>query len=154
MKKLMIIALFILTAPSYTIVAQSKQKHKPVTERQQIIAIEYRWVKSYITGDTSFLKSLFSEEAKFISTKGEVTSTQSEIAELKQGAVRYNTFDTSDIDPVFYGNTAVVTNKSHINATVISSGKTVDLQVRALDIFVKKHGQWKLVASQITKINL
>lgn len=130
------------------------QSKKLPGARQELIDIEHKWVKSYLTRDTVFLKSLFDNEAKFISTHGELTTSKTEIGEVSKNTIKYNAFETTDVDPVIYGNTAVVTNQSHINATIIASGKTVDLHVRALDVFVKKNGRWQVVASQITRTDM
>src|ERR1700710_1565143 len=78
-------AAVLLLALCPNLFAQSK---KVPAARQELINIEYRWVKSYLTRDTAFLKSLFAGDAKFISTHGEVTTSKTEIGEVTKNTIK------------------------------------------------------------------
>jgi hypothetical protein len=51
-----------------------------------------------------------------------------------------------------YGNAAVITGRSHIEATVAGNSLSADL--RFMDVWTAHDGHWQAVASQVTRIEM
>jgi uncharacterized protein (TIGR02246 family) len=124
----------------------------PRDEHQALIDLEHRWVASYVAGDAAFLQHLFADDAVFINSRGQVSTGPQEIEELRTGAVRYRKFETWDVMPRTHGDAAHVTARSHIEGVFTQSQREFVVDVRVLDVFVRSGDSWKLVASQITRV--
>jgi ketosteroid isomerase-like protein len=81
-----------------------------------------------------------------------VSTGPQEIEELRSGAVRYRKFETRDVVPRIHGDAAFVTARSHIEGVFTQSQREFAVDVRVLDAFIRSGDSWKLVASQITRV--
>jgi ketosteroid isomerase-like protein len=51
-----------------------------------------------------------------------------------------------------HGSTAVVTGLNTLESSATASGKHISGAYRFTDVFVKRHGRWQVVASQLTRV--
>jgi ketosteroid isomerase-like protein len=124
----------------------------PRDDHRALIELERRWVASYVAADAGFLQQLFAADAVFINSRGQVSTGPQEIEELRSGAVRYRKFETWDVVPRIHGDAAFVTARSHIEGVFTQSQREFAVDVRVLDAFIRAGDAWKLVASQITRV--
>jgi ketosteroid isomerase-like protein len=127
---------------------------RPATrdDTQTLIDLEQQWVASYVAADAGYLRRLFADEAVFVSSSGVVTTGAQEIDELASGAVRYTRFSTWDLAPRVLGDTAYVTARSHVEGHVVATARDFVVDLRVLDVFVRRGAAWRLVASQATRV--
>jgi ketosteroid isomerase-like protein len=124
----------------------------PHDDAQRLTDLEQRWVASYVAADAAFLRRLFADDVVFVSSSGVVTTGAQEIDELASGAVRYTRFSTWDLAPRVLGDTAYVTARSHVEGHVVATARDFAVDLRVLDVFVRRGATWRLVASQATRV--
>lgn len=121
-------------------------------DSRALIALEHRWVASYVSRDAAFLETLYARDAVFVNSRGELGTAAQEIMEVRTGTVVYRKFDTWDIVPRIHGDTAVVTVRSRVEGVVPASGREFAVDLRMIDVFVRAGGTWKVVSSQGSRI--
>jgi ketosteroid isomerase-like protein len=121
-------------------------------DAQALIELEHRWTAAYVNADAEFLDELYRDDLVLVSSRGEVFTKQQEVDEVRTGAVRYRRFDTKDIVPRVFGDIAVVTAVSHVEAVVTATQREIVVDMRVIDVFVRSGGQWHVLASQGTRM--
>ena len=69
---------------------------------------------------------------------------------LESDATQINASDVDEIEVRLFGDTAVVTGRTHARGT--QSGAPFDVRLRFTDVFVRRGDQWQAVASHATTI--
>jgi hypothetical protein len=54
--------------------------------------------------------------------------------------------------PRVFGDIAVVTAVSHVEAVVTATQREIVVDMRVLDVFVRSGGQWQVLATQGTRL--
>jgi ketosteroid isomerase-like protein len=121
-------------------------------DAQALIELEHRWAAAYVNADAELLDKLYRDDLVLVSSRGEVLTKQQEVAEVRTGAVRYRRFDTKDLVPRVFGDTAVVTAVSHIEAVVTETQREIVVDMRVIDVFVRSGGRWQVLATQGTRL--
>lgn len=127
--------------------AQTSSKDQ---DEAAISAIKDRWRKAYLAGDADYLASILSPTFIQTNARGQISSRDEELNELRQGDVRYTRFDSLENKIDLYGDVAVATGATWIQGTIKSIGKPIDVRVRVTDTFVRQNGKWMVVASAAT----
>jgi uncharacterized protein (TIGR02246 family) len=107
-------------------------------------------VSSYAKNDAAVPARIFADDFTFTNPIGEVMTKEQRIGQIKPGGVMFDSYSVDDVNVRIYGDTAVVTNRATL------AGKRGDQalagQYRVTQVFVKKGGNWQLVAAQSTPI--
>ena len=117
---------------------------------QQIRALADQTAEASLKGDASFFEKHYADDAVIIHSDGKMSTKAQEIAALKSGAVKYESYDVHELKIRVDGNTAVVSSLISSKRTV--NGKPVSGDVRSTRVWIKQKGDWKLVASQATGV--
>ena len=118
---------------------------------ETLMQSERDWAQAFVKGDAGTVERL--EAPEFVSTApdGKVGDRALDLKDLKSGNFKAEGMDVTDMKVQVYGDTAVVTG-----LTTIKGGKYGDQdisgQYRFTDTWVKKNGQWQVVASQATAV--
>jgi ketosteroid isomerase-like protein len=102
--------------------------------------------------DAGFLDQLYRDDLVLVSSRGEIVTKQQEVEEVRTGAVRYRKFDTWDIVPRVFGDVAVVTALTRIEAIVTATQREIAVDLRVIDVFVRSGGTWRVLATQATRL--
>lgn len=119
---------------------------------ETVAALNKRWMQAYTEGDIDFLERHMSEDYVGTFPDGTVHDKQSEIESVKSGAVKIVEMAPKEMTVRIYGKTAVITGRSHIQATV--GGQEMSADFRFTDVWVVQQGEWQAVASQVTRIEV
>jgi ketosteroid isomerase-like protein len=132
---------------------QATASTNPSKDEQAIISIAHEWCHAYLSGDADYIDSIMSPGFVLTNVRGEVSKKAEEVAEVRNGIIHYDKFETSDLNVRVYGDAVVVTGRTSIKGTVKKSGRIIDAQIRFTDTFVRqKNGEWQIVAGQTTFI--
>jgi uncharacterized protein (TIGR02246 family) len=114
------------------------------SEATEIRALESKWVDAYKQRQIATLASLLAED--FVITV-EDGSTYGKVGFVSHssGALRVDVAETSDLKIRMHGNVAVVTGAYHERGE--SGGQSYDYHDRLTDVWMKRDGKWKLIAS-------
>ena len=118
---------------------------------QQISALSDAMIQANLKEDTSFYEKYYAEEATIVHGNGKLFTKDQEIADLKSGALKYESIDVREKTIQVYGDTAVV----HMMLTFkgLLGGKAFGpIDLRRTVVWVNQKGGWKIVAWQVTRV--
>ncbi len=70
----------------------------------------------------------------------------------KNGNAVYDSYESDGVNVRAYGNTVVATGRITRKGHSKVQNKDLSGQFRFTRVYVKQHGQWQMVASQVTRI--
>ncbi|MEO6611444.1 MAG: GNAT family N-acetyltransferase [Chitinophagaceae bacterium] len=127
-----------------------------VDEKSELLSLEYKWLEAEFSLDTAYLSSII--DSSFIAvSEGKIHNKQEDILDMYtnisqriKDSIFIDSFKLENTLVNLYGNTAVVTFVVHTNG----SNKTMPTErwTRFYDVWVKRDGKWKAVASQGSKV--
>jgi ketosteroid isomerase-like protein len=124
-------------------------KNKSGDERT-LINIEHVWAEARMKGDTSYTQRLEAENCTVVWPDGSIVNKREDLKSMT-GDIVFTEFKIEDLQVRFYGDTGIVvgqgTIRAHEGKQNLLGGKFV-----WTDTFVKQHGEWKVVASQVTPV--
>ncbi|MGE5361334.1 MAG: nuclear transport factor 2 family protein [Bacteroidales bacterium] len=136
--------------------AQTARKPKPTgtsgssADASALVALENAWPDAMAKKDVSFIETNYSDDATDVAPDGMLSTKQQDIDDLKSGNFALEGGTTADLQPRVYGDFAVVTGTNHLRGKY--KGQDITGRYRFTDTFIKRNGQWKLLATQATKI--
>jgi ketosteroid isomerase-like protein len=119
-------------------------------DEQALIDLENRLSEANRTGDVDFVMRIEDENYTLTNSRALVSHRADDIEELRKRDPRYDVFHTHDMQARVYGDTGIVIGIVSLKGT--SGGKPFEADMRFTDTFVKRDGEWKIVAAQVTKI--
>ena len=118
---------------------------------QAVIKIEQELVDALLKGDTSAGERYMADKFVFVAPDGEVQRKSDFISDVKGGKLKMESSKNSDVKVVAAdADMAVVTYKSVDKGTY--DGRDISGEYRWMDVFMKRNGNWQIVASQGTEI--
>jgi uncharacterized protein (TIGR02246 family) len=131
---------------------QNKKSNRVSKPEQQVMALNHAWADAITKGDSAALDRLFADDLIVTSGSGEIRSKASEIKDAASAPdpafIWIHPFTTEDVRVTIYGAAAVVTGLA--KWTFRYKGPDVNQQRRYTHLYVKQHGQWRIVAQQIS----
>jgi len=116
----------------------------------EVKAVGDRWMKAMMDRDAAALDRIYAEDYTFVDPSGRIMTRDEDINDIKSGKLKFESHDHSNVQTRIYGDTAVVTGISTIKGTY--EVEDISGQYRWTDTFVRRNGEWKVVASQVTRI--
>ena len=128
-------------------VALQAPQADPVREFSEI---ERNLAAAYMRGDRAFVNDLLTDDWTSTDYTGRIWTKANVLALFGPGGPTF-TKSEIDVDRVrLLGDVAVVTGRSVSGARV--DGRDVNVTQRFTDIYVKRDGRWRVVASQGTQV--
>jgi hypothetical protein len=115
---------------------------------QAVRQTEDRRIKAMIDDDFATLDAVLADDLTYTHSSA-VTDTKAEyIGTLRSGKTKYESFDRTPSTVRVYGDSAVVTG----GATIGLRGQAAKIPLRYTLVYVKRGGEWKMVAWQSTRV--
>ncbi len=114
-------------------------------------ALDQRWAEAAMHADLAALDRILSDDLTYTHSSGETQSKAEFVADVRSGRLRYHSIEFENAKARLYGNTVVIT--SHVRIKVTAAGHDLNVHAAFLHVWVKKNGQWQLVAHQATKLD-
>ena len=115
---------------------------------REIVDMERQWREASIHRDAEFSKRTLAEDYVAITPLGQVTTKQDTVSFRKNGQLRYDTIDVSDMVVRVYGDTAVVTARADVKGHQL--GEDFSGPYRYTRVWVRRTGHWQAVSYQAT----
>lgn len=152
MKQIIAVTLLVLATVLFT-TTQSPAADTKVDDRavQQVITqIEHDWGKALVKRDQAVIDRITAPDWTMTAPDGFLQTKAEVDAEMKSGAVKFESFKIEELKVRVYGDTAIV----HGLETEKSSykGKDISGQYRFTDVFMKRDGQWRALATHVTRV--
>src|SRR5262249_28181135 len=147
--------LIALTGITAIAIAGARAQDPPeLRAEREIRALEAKLSEAVIAGDRAFFERVLAADFTHTSHSGQFKSRAQWMAENKfenrpgrpqPGKTHYQSFDVEDLAVRIYGETAVVTGRSIPRGTT-AKGEPICGRYRYLRVWVKRAGQWQVVA--------
>lgn len=118
--------------------------------REEILAADARRFAAMVQGDQAALEGLLADDLTYTHSNGQLETRAQFLESLRSGTMRYLSAEPSGQEVRLYGDTAVVTGRAEIKASL--QGQELVLSLRFTEVWVKSGGAWKLAAWQSTRI--
>ena len=112
----------------------------------EVRKVEQRRVEALTTRDYTTLENLLGDDLTYTHSNGRFQTKQQLLASLRSGDLEYRLMQHADVQVRPYGDTAVMTGRSRLK--VISKAHSLDVPIRFTLVYVKRAGDWQLVAWQ------
>jgi len=115
---------------------------------REIVDMERQAREASIHRDADFSQRTLADDYVAISPLGQVTTKQDTVSARKNGQLRYDTIDVSDMVVRIYGDTAVVTARADVKGHQL--GEDFSGPYRYTRVWVHRTGHWQAVSYQAT----
>jgi len=122
----------------------------PEMHRQEIISLEREAAHAIELKNSTYFHRVYSEDFAGTLSHGQQVNKAQWIAAIETPAVRYETFNTSDIKVQLYEGIAVAT--CLWSARSIIKEQHVSHQMRAIHVYLNGASGWHVVSAQITSL--
>ncbi len=123
---------------------------RDVSAEQELITVEQQWKQAVIDRDRAALDQFYASEYISTDSEGLVWNKRQDIEIDTAGASRLTSFKFEDLRVQVYGDVAVVTGRL-FTAGVMAGAPSQNLS-RFTDVFVKRDGRWRCVATHSTAV--
>jgi ketosteroid isomerase-like protein len=119
-------------------------------DEQALVKIQHEWADARMKGDSSYTRHLEAENCTIVWPDGSIVNKRDDLKSMTGDTV-FTEFKIDDLKVRLYGDTGIVVGQGTIRA---HEGKQnlLDGKFVWTDIFIKQHGEWKAVASQVTPV--
>lgn len=111
---------------------------------------EKAWSAAVIARNFAALDKIYSNDLLYAHSTGNVENKQQYMDRLKSGKQRYEKVHFEKLQVFPHGDTSVVHGILRMAGT--SNGEPFNHHIMLMHVWVKKGGEWKLVAHQTTRI--
>jgi ketosteroid isomerase-like protein len=116
-----------------------------------IIQIEHAWGNALLKRDVAAWSRCLGDDWVITYSDGTLVTKPMALADLKEGALRIESFRLDDLKVRVYGDTAVVTGL--ITEKSKFRDKNTSGVRRFTDVFVKRDGRWQAIASHESNVS-
>ncbi|HEY0944661.1 MAG TPA: nuclear transport factor 2 family protein [Opitutaceae bacterium] len=120
------------------------------SDEEIIRHLESEWASALVRTDFAAIDRITAPEWVLTTPDGKQLPKAQADADLKAGALRFESLNVDTLQIRIYGGTAVVFGLETQRSTHL--GNDVSGQYRFTDVFVKRDGRWQCVATQLTRI--
>lgn len=148
-KILCLAALLMLALPSVTVsqTTGSKSTGSNKSEREILKFID-DWIAALLGNDSVAVDRLVSDDFHIVLSNGGTRTKEQELAPIKSGELKFQHLSAEDVKVFVSGDTAISTGIGIYGGT--SKGQPFEGRERFFDVFQRRNGQWKLLASRST----
>jgi hypothetical protein len=115
---------------------------------QEVLKVEDERLQAFQNADVATLERIFAPEFTFVSANGEYHTLAELLSDVRSGKLKYTSLSHSDVHVRVYENTAILTGRSA--SKYLQDGKPGGAPRSYLNVYIKREGQWRLVARQET----
>jgi len=115
-----------------------------------ITKLESERVQALLKGDAAFIERNYAADYITTGATGLVRNKAEVIADLKSGAIKYESMTHDDVKIRVYGNTVVVIGLDSVKG--VDKGQDISGRRRFTRVWVKQDGRWRLVANHTTRV--
>jgi ketosteroid isomerase-like protein len=141
MNHMYLITLWLIAAPLVHAVSATQEDGPGTPEVRRLESI---WNDAHLRGDADAMDRLCPDDL-VVTVPGMRLMTKAEsVGVLRSGRMKFDRYETSDVRVRVYGDAAVVTGRLQRTRTI--AGKSMDDDWRFTKTYVKRSGQWQVVA--------
>jgi uncharacterized protein (TIGR02246 family) len=117
---------------------------------QTIQRLENERAQAIVRSDAATLERIYADDFSTVGTSGEVRNKAQLIADNKSGALKVESQTLGNVNVRVYGDAAIATGMATLKGQ--DKGRDISGQVRFTRVYVKRNGQWQLVAAHNSRV--
>lgn len=117
---------------------------------QTIRRLDSERSQAIVRGDTATLERIYADDYSNVGTSGAVRNKAQAIADNKSGALKIESQSFDNVNVRVYGDAAIVTGL--VTQKGQDKGKDISGQIRFTRVYVKRNGQWRIVAGHSSRV--
>jgi ketosteroid isomerase-like protein len=149
MKIILVIFALLFVASFVAGQPMNQERNRPNGGEQELRKLESQWQDALMHRDAAMLDRLMDDEYTLITVTGEVVTKAKVLAEIKSINATADVHN-SEVTVRVYGEVAVVTGLVLITGKF--NDKDVSTRSRYTKVYLRRQGQWRVVAAQATLI--
>jgi ketosteroid isomerase-like protein len=119
--------------------------------KKELIQIEQDSAKALASNDTPAILARLSDDWKMVLTDGQVLTRADLESALKSGKLKFNAYNSADLDVRIFGDTAVVIGSGTSKGAW--DGNDFTGADRFTDVYTRRDGKWLCVSSHSTALS-
>src|SRR5687767_10982097 len=145
-----LLLLSFLLHTSMVVIAQrsDNQEFREGGVEGSISKLESERVQALLRSDTAFIERNYAADYMTTGASGLVRNKTEVIADLKSGAIKYESMSHDDVRIRVYRDTVIVTGLDSVKG--VDKGQDISGRRRFTRVWVKQGGRWQLVANHTT----
>ena len=151
MNRILCIAVVVFTVTALTLAQQQSTRE---TQRQRVVTaireLDEQRIQAQIHADRVALDRIYAEDFVGIGPSGTVRTKPQVLADFTSHDLKFQSITTEDVRIRVYGNTVVETGRSTMVGQ--DKGKVVPRDNRFTRVWVRRRGQWQLVANHYSNL--
>ena len=112
--------------------------------------LEAEWNTAHVQGDAATLGRLFADDLVVVVPGMRPLSKADSLGMFKIGGMKFDRYESSDVQLRVYGETAIVTGR--IKRTRTIGGKTMDDDWRFTKVYLRRAGNWQVVSFHASNV--
>jgi len=144
MNKIALVAFLVLAGVAVTL-AQAPAAKAP-SASQAVKQLERDWEEALKANDTDKLGEILADDWVTLGYDGKRTTKQEELADVKSGKSKLESYEIGPMEVKVLGNVAVVQGSDTEKSS--TAGKDTSGKWVWMDVFVKREGKWVAVRSE------
>ncbi|HJT73762.1 MAG TPA: nuclear transport factor 2 family protein [Chitinophaga sp.] len=121
-------------------------------DKQEILALNEQWLKSYAPRDTATLSRIFADDFILVSPKGTKMSKQDVLLNAMSPNQETVSIHIDSADVRLFGDTGLITATTTFILRI--DGKEVKGKNCYSDLYVKRNNKWVAVAAHVTLLSM
>jgi ketosteroid isomerase-like protein len=126
---------------------------KAIETEKQLITLCNQYSDAYLSKDISSLDSILADDWTLITADcGDEVNKAKQLKDLKDGTLRVEAINDSDVKVRVYGDAAIVTGRRQSKVT--NKKHDVSDLTRFSQFYILQEGRWRCVRTQVTSIQI
>lgn len=150
MKRILIVASLLLIVTTSAALGQitNKRSNSQSKAEQEVLKVMSDWIEALKRNDGAALDRLVADDFHIVLSDGRTRSKEEELAPTKSGDIKFEHLSAEEVQVFVSGDTAIATGIGIYKGT--SKGQPFEGRERFFDVYQKRNGQWKILASRST----
>jgi ketosteroid isomerase-like protein len=122
----------------------AKSAARPEDAKEEILKVDEERNQALQKGDVATLERIYSDDLVYTNASGAILTKAQHLTELKGRSLNFISFKHEDVQVTVHGDAGFLTGIS--KSVVEYHGSVSQSMRRFLNVFMKKDGQWQVVA--------
>jgi ketosteroid isomerase-like protein len=151
MKKLLLV-IGLCIAGTTAVFGQAKNMTPSTKAEQEVLRKQDEWIEALKHNDAAALERIFDPDFHIMESDDRLLNKEQEIAPIRSGAIKFEQLSAEEVKVFVHGDTAIATGIAVFRGTF--EGKPFDGRGRFFDVYQKRKGKWRVIASRATPLPL
>ncbi len=122
-----------------------------MSDIDDVMRVERAWTEAHLRGDVATIARLMAHDYLKIERDGSVSDRATTLAKYTPETRYWEKAEGDEYSVRVYGDAAIVIGRW--NARGVNNGEHFDYAARFLSVYVKREGEWQMVAEQSVEIH-